>query len=1663
MSNRLSPIYESVYSSRVRRTTTTFALAILCVIISVAGPVLLRQHESRPRNLAANGKSVDSSRAGRAPLAQTSSQPRSDAERESAANQQPSGASEINKENSRAADAGHRDQSVSEDPTTSMGPAATTAPEVDSDTNKTGASEGATSRRPVPDADLESPAVFSIMKTDAIRNKLAAASQPRTGAEVAELRDHNQEDQGEEARERKERTGKRMLAASGTRTGGAVVTGSQEPQINGPSREELAAKGLDGVSSDIAGVKPSEYNGDVRDLPSVPVNFRSQEFEVEKPMNAAKVAAGATASSEPFINVPLAPMPSPLQNFAGLSFNSVITGGQAGAGWPPDVNGDVGLNHYILSVNDAFAIYNKTGTQLAAFTENSLWAAASPPTGTPCDANNFGDPVVVYDQFADRWILTNFAFATVSNNPVAPYYECFAISKTSDPVAGGWWYYAVKMDTGAAGQPPAATLADYPKFGNWNDGCLYMAANGFGSNGAAFTGVVFASFNKADMESGAVLRGALGFTATSSIFTMIPSNISGATAAASLPPASTPNYFVSESQSVFAYEVRKFTPGANCQGGALGAATIVTQPAYGLNLGNVVPQPPPATASHNLDTLDDRLMQKVQYRRVGSVESLWVTQDSRPSGASTARPVWGQINVSGGTVVTAPVQQQVYAPDTNLYRWMPSIAADSQGNVALGYSTSNATSPNFPSVAYSGRLVGDAANQLPQTEVQLVAGTGPQTDTGSPNFTAIHRWGDYTSMSVDPSDDCTFWYAGMYFTNVGASATRNWNTRIGSFKFPSCTSGCATITGTVSVGGTICNGSSSTVAVDVTGGTSPYTVKLTNNSEVQTGSAGQTHFVFTVSPTTTTIYQLDTASSHDNGSCPLTNSGSATVTVNQPPTPATAGSNQTICALGTTTGLGGNTPSSGTGTWTVFSGGAGTFSNIHTPNATFTHTSGAGPVVLKWTISNPPCTDSTAQVTITVNQPPTPATVGSNQTICALGTTTGLGGSTPASGTGAWTVFSGGAGTFSNINAPNATFTHTSGAGPVVLRWTISNPPCTDSTAQLTITVSQPPTPASVGSNQTICALGTTTGLGGNTPASGTGTWTVFSGGAGTFSNIHTANATFTHTSGAGPVVLKWTISNPPCTDSTAQVTITVNQPPTPATVGSNQTICALGTTTGLGGNTPSSGTGTWTVVSGGAGTFSNINTANAIFTHSSGAGPLVLRWTISNPPCTDSTAQVTITIKAQPTATVGGAQGICVSGTTAGLGGNTPPVGMTGMWSVVGGGTGTFSDASVPNATFTHTGGAGPITVRWTVSNAPCTSATADVTITINQPPATPTITPTPASVCAGSTGNIASGPVATGYSWSISNGTITSLTNIQAITYTAGGSGSVTLNLTVTNASGCGASNLLMVTIKPIALDLDHQSFPGNGGTGSVNVMPSDLSCAWTASTTATFIHITSGSAGTGNGAVQYSVDANPGPNIRSNTITIGGQTFTVYQSIDFLDVPSNDPFYTDIGKLAARGVTLGCGNGNYCPNDPVTREQMAAFILRSTGEFNPPTPGSQRFNDVPPANPFYNFIDRLAVLNITLGCTPDHLFYCPGDPVKREQMAAFILRGLGEFNPPTPGSQRFNDVPPSNVFYNFIDRMAVLNITLGCTPDHLMYCPNDSVTRAQMAAFLVRAFNL
>jgi hypothetical protein len=284
----------------------------------------------------------------------------------------------------------------------------------------------------------------------------------------------------------------------------------------------------------------------------------------------------------------------------------------------------------------------------------------------------------------------------------------------------------------------------------------------------------------------------------------------------------------------------------------------------------------------------------------------------------------------------------------------------------------------------------------------------------------------------------------------------------------------------------------------------------------------------------------------------------------------------------------------------------------------------------------------------------------------------------------------------------------------------------------------------------------------------------------------------------------------------------------------------------------------------------------------------------------------------------------------------------------------------------------------------------------------------------------------------------------------------------------SGWGVPDLnviaesLVLTLNPAS-----QSYAANGGADSFGVTAVTGRTWTTTSSNPGIVSITSvnsgagttATGGSGSGTVNISIGVNSSTSNRSASIMLSGQAFTVLQGAAFLDVPQNNIFYNYIGKLSARGVTLGCGNGDYCPSTPVTRGQMAAFIIRALGDFNPPTPTSQRFTDVPPSNPFYAFIDQMAIKGITLGCGGGN--YCPDAVVTRDQMAAFIIRALGDFNPPTPTSQRFLDVPPSNPFYAFIDQMAILGITNGCGGGN--YCPSSSVTRDQMAAFLVRAFHL
>ena len=561
-----------------------------------------------------------------------------------------------------------------------------------------------------------------------------------------------------------------------------------------------------------ARVTPTEFNGDLRLLPkAAPAAGQRERYR-----RLLSIPTGKTAPAQPLtaqvsaIAGPSVPMPSPLQNFPGVSHNDACTGGQCGQGWPPDPNGDVGLNHYIQAVNTSFVIWSKSGTRLAGITEDQLWSAAG---ASPCNGNSQGDPVALYDAQADRWIVTQLGFGVDGGgDPVSPFYECIAVSKSGDPVSGGWYFYAMRVDTGNPGEPPVGALNDYPKFGIWTD-CLYMSANEFHFPGENFIGTLFASFSRADMYAGNPVTWSLGFINNASgPFTMLPSNLSGR-AYSALPPG-TPNYYVSESTTDFQYEVRKFIPGPNCgAGGFLTNPVMVAQTPYNVNL----PEAPQPNTVRTLDSLGDRLMQRAQYRKVGNKESVWVVHTVETS-QNVLAPQWVQIDVTGGTIATTPVQEQIFAPDASLFRWLPSVAVDSQGNMAIGYSTSNGVAPNFPSIAYAGRLLGDPLNQLPQSETQLVAGQGSQTNNcgGGP----CDRWGDYSAMSVDPVDDCTFWYTNQYYSSPASGAAGNWQTRIGAFKFPGCVSLPPTTTALTSSANPSIVGLSITLTATVTG-TSP--------------------------------------------------------------------------------------------------------------------------------------------------------------------------------------------------------------------------------------------------------------------------------------------------------------------------------------------------------------------------------------------------------------------------------------------------------------------------------------------------------------------------------------------------------------------------------------------------------------------------------------------------------------------------------------------------------------------------------------------------------------------------------------------------------------------------------------------------------------------------
>ena len=512
-------------------------------------------------------------------------------------------------------------------------------------------------------------------------------------------------------------------------------------------------------------IAPAEVRVDTRLLPDVPATPLDAGVAEVEPYEAITRKQGPIA---PTIPAQEPNMPSPIANFAGLDRTW-------GSGYPPDTVGDVGPTHYVQAVNTSIGIFDKaSGTRLDAFTFNTLWSGAG--TGTPCDTSNRGDPTVVYDPMGDRFFVADFSWASIQDGP---YYECIAVSKTGDPLTGGWWLYAVRTDD--ATHP---WFSDYPKMAIWPDG-LYMTANMFdcldaGCGNAVYQEVRVWAFDRLQMEAGEVLTRVVVHdvgtntcgtpkTGMNTCFSLMPGNLRGV-----LPPDGRENVLVAEDGIGFFWNVFKFHPDYTGGGTTFTGPAIVSQTAYNFGGSTTIP-----SSANNLDSVRDRVMMQAQYRNIGGVESLWINHTVLTGAVGSPYGIqWAQLDVTGGTVAPTPVQEQIYGNlgGEGVHRWMGSLAVDRNGNMALGYSASRAGM--HPDIRYNGRLAGDPPGTLPRGETILVSGGGSQSGNcgGSP----CQRWGDYSAMTVDP-DGCTFWYTTQYYGETGL----HWRTRIGSFKYPS--------------------------------------------------------------------------------------------------------------------------------------------------------------------------------------------------------------------------------------------------------------------------------------------------------------------------------------------------------------------------------------------------------------------------------------------------------------------------------------------------------------------------------------------------------------------------------------------------------------------------------------------------------------------------------------------------------------------------------------------------------------------------------------------------------------------------------------------------------------------------------------------------------------
>ncbi len=439
---------------------------------------------------------------------------------------------------------------------------------------------------------------------------------------------------------------------------------------------------------------------------------------------------------------------TPIQNFEGIRNSD----NGAPAEWlsPPDTDGDVGPNHYFQMCNVIFQIFDKSGTSLLGPLDNStIWSGfVGAWTGT-----NDGDPIILYDEQADRWLVSQFAVNTTNGT----YWELVAISTTGDPT-GSYYRYAFQF----------TSFPDYPKFGIWRDGYYIMV-----QHGTAAGNVTAASFNRTQMIAGNPTAQMVSFAMPNlpggGFIGMLPSDNDGAWA-----PIGAPNYFMYFSDDVWGDDpvdrLKVWEFSVNWTTPALSTLVLTTNlntdpfdSYFGSFFSGWITQP---GTTQKLATQEGALMNRLQYRNFGTYQSMLCCHAIDVNGLMRAGMRWYELRKTTGAWYI--YQQGTYSPGSTDNYWMGSIAQNGLGDIALGFSVSS--SSTYPSIRYTGRNAGDPLGVMTLAEQTIFAGTVSQYGT--------HRWGDYTMMSVDPSDDRTFWYTNEY---INSSAWSDWVTRIASF------------------------------------------------------------------------------------------------------------------------------------------------------------------------------------------------------------------------------------------------------------------------------------------------------------------------------------------------------------------------------------------------------------------------------------------------------------------------------------------------------------------------------------------------------------------------------------------------------------------------------------------------------------------------------------------------------------------------------------------------------------------------------------------------------------------------------------------------------------------------------------------------------------------